>query len=47
VAYSATVAAEVYFRNLVAEVEKRRLVRREVETRGTGGGVRVVGGEEG
>ena len=47
--YSATVAAEVYFKGLVQEVERRRKSRREVEERGTGGGVRMVerGGEDG
>jgi uncharacterized protein len=45
VAYSATVQAEVYFKGLVAEVERRRVVRREAQERGTGGGVRVVGAE--
>ncbi|KAN0101417.1 ankyrin [Hyaloscypha variabilis] len=47
VAYSATVQAEVYFKGLVGEVERRRAARRQAEERGTGGGVRVVGeGEE-
>ncbi|KAH8819782.1 ankyrin repeat-containing domain protein [Xylogone sp. PMI_703] len=45
VAYSATVQAEVYFKGLVAEVERRRNVRREVEGKVTGGGVRIVEGE--
>jgi len=47
VAYSATVQAEVYFKGLVGEVERRRVARRQAEERGTGGGVRIVGdGEE-
>jgi ankyrin repeat protein len=47
VAYSATVQAEVYFKGLVAEVEKRKQVRREVVEKKIGGGVRLVGsGEE-
>jgi len=46
VSYSATVQAEVYFKGLVAEVERRKGVRREVELKGTGGAVRVVGGDE-
>lgn len=45
VAYSATVQAEVYFRGLVAEVERRKKVREETVERGRGGGVRVVGEE--
>ncbi|KAG9234010.1 ankyrin repeat-containing domain protein [Amylocarpus encephaloides] len=43
VAYSATVQAEVYFKGLVAEVERRRTVRREVQEKGLGGAVRLVG----
>jgi uncharacterized protein len=43
VAYSATVQAEVYFKGLVGEVERRRQKKREVLEKGTGGGVRVVG----
>lgn len=43
VAYSATVQAEVYFKGLVAEVERRKAVRREAQERGTGAGVRLVG----
>jgi uncharacterized protein len=43
VSYSATVAAEVYFRNLIAENSGKRRVRMEVERKGTGGGVRLVG----
>lgn len=43
VSYSATVAAEVYFKNLIAEIGKKRSVQMEVERRGTGGGIRVVG----
>jgi ankyrin repeat protein len=43
VAYSATVQAEVYFKNLVADVEKRRRVKNEVDDgRKKGGGVRIV-----
>ena len=42
VAYSATVQAEVYFKGLVAEVERRRQRAREAESRGTGGAVRLV-----
>ena len=42
VAYSATVQAEVYFKGLVAEVERRKVVRREVVEQGKGGAVRVV-----
>jgi len=47
VAYSATVQAEVYFKGLVAEVERRKLARREAQERGTGGAVRLVGGGDG
>ncbi|KAH6677140.1 ankyrin repeat-containing domain protein, partial [Halenospora varia] len=48
VAYSATVQAEVYFKGLVAEVERRRTVRREVELQreskgAAGSSVRLVG----
>ncbi|MCJ1402208.1 26S proteasome non-ATPase regulatory subunit [Xylographa trunciseda] len=49
VSYSSTVAAEVYFRNLVGEIERRREGEREREremSRRREGGVRVVGGEE-
>jgi ankyrin repeat protein len=47
VAYSATVSAEVYFRSLVTELERRKVVRREVVEKGKGGALRVVeGGEE-
>ncbi|CZT53470.1 related to AVO2 Component of a complex containing the Tor2p kinase and other proteins, which may have a role in regulation of cell growth [Rhynchosporium secalis] len=42
VAYSATVQAEVYFKGLVSEVERRNKVRRDVREKGTGGGVRIV-----
>ncbi|KAL9122070.1 MAG: hypothetical protein Q9187_001371 [Circinaria calcarea] len=45
VSYSSTVAAEVYFRNLVGDLERRRLEEREVK-RGVEMGVRVVGREE-
>jgi len=47
VAYSATVQAEVYFKGLVAEVERRKVARREAQERGTGGAVRLVGAGEG
>jgi hypothetical protein len=48
ISYSSTVAAEVYFKNLVAEFEKRRVesVREERARRGAGG-VRLVTDEEG
>ena len=49
VSYSSTVAAEVYFRNLVGEIERRREGEREREremSRRREGGVRVVGGED-
>lgn len=48
ISYSSTVAAEVYFRNLVAEFEKRRVEgERERRREGGGGGaVRLVGGED-
>ena len=46
VSYSATVQAEVYFKGLVAEVERRKVKKREVLERGTGGGVRVVGEDD-
>ncbi|KAJ2898399.1 hypothetical protein MKZ38_003951 [Zalerion maritima] len=46
-AYSATVQAEVYLKNLVGEVERRRAMLREIETRGAkGAGVRVVREDE-
>lgn len=49
-AYSLTVQADVYFRNLVAEFEKRRAeetARRNMERKGNGGGrVRLVTEEE-
>jgi ankyrin repeat protein len=47
VAYSATVQAEVYFKGLVAEVERRKVVRREAVEKGKGGAVRVVVGDTG
>lgn len=49
ISYSSTVAAEVYFKNLVAEFEKRRVesLREERAKRGVGGGVRLVTEEEG
>lgn len=43
VSYSATVAAEVYFKGLVAEVQRRRDQRREAEVNGKGGALRIVG----
>lgn len=43
VSYSATVAAEVYFKSLIADNEKRRSVRNEVITKKKAGGVRLVG----
>lgn len=46
VAYSATVQAEVYFKGLVAEVEKRRMVRTKAVDKKTGAGVRLVEGED-
>ena len=46
VSYSSTVAAEVYFRNLVGDMERRRLEERDAK-RGVEMGVRVVGREEG
>lgn len=42
IAYSATVQAEVYFKNLVAEVEKRRRVKQEADDGLKGGAVRIV-----
>lgn len=52
VAYSATVQAEVYFKGLVAEVERRKTVRREVEMQReskatAGSSVRLVGAADG
>ncbi|KAH7369524.1 ankyrin repeat-containing domain protein [Rhexocercosporidium sp. MPI-PUGE-AT-0058] len=47
VAYSATVQAEVYFKGLVAEVERRKMIRREAKEKGTGGAVRIVSLGEG
>jgi hypothetical protein len=44
VSYSATVAAEVYFKNLIAEVGVKKRVAAEVQRTGKGGGVRLVGG---
>jgi uncharacterized protein len=43
VSYSATVAAEVYFKNLIAEVGAKKRVAAEVQRTGKGGGVRIVG----
>jgi len=45
VSYSATVQAEVYFRGLVAEVERRKGIRRSVDREGKGE-VRIVENEE-
>ncbi|GAW26909.1 putative spherulin-1b precursor protein [Rosellinia necatrix] len=42
VAYSATVQAEVYFKNLVAEVEKRRRAKQEADDVRKAGSVRMV-----
>ncbi|KAI1119825.1 ankyrin repeat-containing domain protein [Nemania abortiva] len=42
VAYSATVQAEVYLKNLVAEVEKRKRVKLEADEGRKGGAVRLV-----
>jgi len=42
-AYSATVQAEVYLKGLIAEVERRKQVRREAEESRKGPGVRIVG----
>jgi ankyrin repeat protein len=44
VAYSATVQAEVYFKGLVAEVEKRKLTKAHALENKTGAGVRMVDG---
>lgn len=41
-AYSATVQAEVYFKSLVTENEKRDQLRKEIEATRKGGTVRVV-----
>lgn len=52
-AYSQTVAAEVYFKNLVVEFERRRIEgargdqeRKEDKSRRKGGGVRLVTGDD-
>ncbi|KAI0532063.1 ankyrin repeat-containing domain protein [Xylaria digitata] len=42
IAYSATVQVEVYLKNLVAEVEKRRRAKHETEEGRKGGAVRLV-----
>jgi len=42
VAYSSTVQAEVYLKGLIAEVEKRRQMRRTTEESRKGGAVRLV-----
>ncbi|KAI0015468.1 ankyrin repeat-containing domain protein [Xylariomycetidae sp. FL0641] len=42
VAYSATVQAEVYFKNLVVDVEKRRRAKSDAEEGRKGGAVRMV-----
>jgi len=47
IAYSATVQAEVYFKNLVADVDKRRRAKHEVEEGRKGGAVRIVDQETG
>jgi ankyrin repeat protein len=47
VAYSATVQAEVYFKGLIGDTEKRKGIRRDVEVRGVGGAVRLVSGNDG
>jgi ankyrin repeat protein len=47
VAYSATVQAEVYFKGLIGDAEKRKGVRRDVEGRGVAGAVRLVTGSDG
>lgn len=47
VAYSATVQAEVYFKGLVAEIDRRKVVRKQAEMKGTGGAVRIVSLGEG
>ncbi|KAK0712762.1 ankyrin repeat-containing domain protein [Lasiosphaeria miniovina] len=41
-AYSATVQAEVYLKGLIAEVERRKMVRRGAEEAKKGGAVRLV-----
>jgi len=46
VAYSATVQAEVYFKGLVAEVEKRKMGRDRVVEKGAGSSVRMVDGND-
>ncbi|KAI1344353.1 ankyrin [Xylariaceae sp. FL0016] len=43
VAYSATIQAEVYFKNLVSDVEKRRRAKSDVDEGRKGGAVRMVG----
>ncbi|ROT41995.1 ankyrin [Sodiomyces alkalinus F11] len=40
--YSATVQAEVYLKGLVAEVERRKQIRQEIEEKKKAGGVRLV-----
>jgi ankyrin repeat protein len=45
ISYSSTVATEVYFRNLAAEIERRRERERGEEGRWREGGVRVVAHE--
>lgn len=48
VSYSATVQAEVYFRGLVAEIEKRKSARKEAEMKASGAsGVRLVSADDG
>ncbi len=46
VSYSATVAAEVYFKNLIAEVGAKKRVAAEVQRAGKGGAVRLVADQE-
>ncbi len=46
ISYSSTVAAEVYFKNLVAEFERRRAEVLREERRKLGAGVRLVTSEE-
>jgi ankyrin repeat protein len=46
ISYSATVAAEVYFKGLVAEIRRREEVKRDVVTSGRAGGLRVVSGDD-
>lgn len=43
--YSATVQAEVYFKNLVADTERRKQAGQEAKDKRTGGAVRLVGAD--